>query len=382
MADALADSMQDRRQQARTLTEFPSNFLLDAAECKLLVQLYAFGYLGSPSAALQKLRQFVKLATAPVLYGDGFAARNGSAVLLNLTAEIGRCSSYMPAESAPELTRLAQTVNATIKARRSADDSRASALTMVYKYFNSLLRRYGVPTAESDAAKVEADGPSLTCLKDIISMSDLAASHFWRLKFEETMRLEAERRREEERKREEAQRRTEENLRAEYARWWREQERLRQESSWSAQSESESAARATAAGGAAGLKSGHAKLMVGTHVTIDGLAAIEYNGRVGRVHSFVNDRYSVQLFDGTKISVKRENLCAVSGPQASARVLGLEAVPASLKELKKAYRAASLKWHPDKNLDNPKEAESRFIEVQRAYDDLALRCADDTQPSL
>lgn len=40
---------------------------------------------------------------------------------------------------------------------------------------------------------------------------------------------------------------------------------------------------------------------------------------------------------------------------------------ASDDEIKKAYRAASRKYHPDANIDNPKEAEDRFKEVQQAY---------------
>ena len=36
-------------------------------------------------------------------------------------------------------------------------------------------------------------------------------------------------------------------------------------------------------------------------------------------------------------------------------------------EIKKAYRRAALKWHPDKNPDNHSEAEERFKEVTAAY---------------
>mmetsp|Transcript_116876 Transcript_116876/g.206861 ORF Transcript_116876/g.206861 Transcript_116876/m.206861 type:complete len:165 (+) Transcript_116876:17-511(+) len=35
--------------------------------------------------------------------------------------------------------------------------------------------------------------------------------------------------------------------------------------------------------------------------------------------------------------------------------------------IKRAYRAAALRWHPDKNLDNTKEAEEKFKEVSEAY---------------
>ncbi|KAK9845932.1 hypothetical protein WJX81_006341 [Elliptochloris bilobata] len=39
--------------------------------------------------------------------------------------------------------------------------------------------------------------------------------------------------------------------------------------------------------------------------------------------------------------------------------------------IKKAYRRSALLWHPDKNPDRKEEAESRFIEVQAAYDVLS-----------
>ena len=39
-------------------------------------------------------------------------------------------------------------------------------------------------------------------------------------------------------------------------------------------------------------------------------------------------------------------------------------------DLKRAYRKAAMKWHPDKNIKNVKQAENQFKEIQQAYETL------------
>ncbi|EGZ25294.1 hypothetical protein PHYSODRAFT_406426, partial [Phytophthora sojae] len=50
------------------------------------------------------------------------------------------------------------------------------------------------------------------------------------------------------------------------------------------------------------------------------------------------------------------------------KVLGVRR-SASEAEIKRAYRALALKWHPDKNPGNP-QAEQEFMRIGAAYDRL------------
>lgn len=58
---------------------------------------------------------------------------------------------------------------------------------------------------------------------------------------------------------------------------------------------------------------------------------------------------------------------AASNPAVYYKLLGLESGTKDEDVLKKAYRKAALKWHPDKNPDNKKEAEAMFKKISEAY---------------
>ena len=44
---------------------------------------------------------------------------------------------------------------------------------------------------------------------------------------------------------------------------------------------------------------------------------------------------------------------------------------ASSSEIKKAYRKLAMKWHPDRNKNNKKQAEEKFKEIGKAYEILS-----------
>jgi DnaJ-class molecular chaperone len=53
------------------------------------------------------------------------------------------------------------------------------------------------------------------------------------------------------------------------------------------------------------------------------------------------------------------------------KILGLDSL-ATMEEIKAAYRALAMKYHPDRNPNNP-EAEEKFKQIQKAYDVLEER---------
>ena len=61
-----------------------------------------------------------------------------------------------------------------------------------------------------------------------------------------------------------------------------------------------------------------------------------------------------------------KNLDGTSKKEKAAEILGIR-INSSENEIKKAYREAALKWHPDKNVNNKKESEEKFNEVTKAY---------------
>ena len=58
------------------------------------------------------------------------------------------------------------------------------------------------------------------------------------------------------------------------------------------------------------------------------------------------------------------------GIESHYATLGVEC-DASTADIRKAYRALALKWHPDKNPEARAEAERRFVQISAAYEVLA-----------
>ena len=54
------------------------------------------------------------------------------------------------------------------------------------------------------------------------------------------------------------------------------------------------------------------------------------------------------------------------------RLLGLDRF-ATVEEIKTAYRALAMKYHPDRNIGNEQEAELKFKEIHAAYEVLMER---------
>jgi preprotein translocase subunit Sec63 len=71
------------------------------------------------------------------------------------------------------------------------------------------------------------------------------------------------------------------------------------------------------------------------------------------------------LFNYTKNKIKRMN-----NNRNYYEILEI-AKNASDSDIKKAYKTLALRWHPDKNLNNLKEAEKRFKEISEAYEVLS-----------
>lgn len=64
------------------------------------------------------------------------------------------------------------------------------------------------------------------------------------------------------------------------------------------------------------------------------------------------------------------------------RILQLNETGFTLKELKKQYRMNALKYHPDKNLEDPDTASMKFQEIKAAYDYLVPYCISDSDLDL
>jgi len=69
---------------------------------------------------------------------------------------------------------------------------------------------------------------------------------------------------------------------------------------------------------------------------------------------------------------RRERKGATSMGLDYYKILGVDK-GATDDDLKKAYRKLAMKWHPDKNPNNKKEAENKFKQISEAYEVSILR---------
>jgi hypothetical protein len=62
-----------------------------------------------------------------------------------------------------------------------------------------------------------------------------------------------------------------------------------------------------------------------------------------------------------------------SSRKAAFETLGLPGYHATQEEIKQAFHALALKYHPDKNLDDPVAAQHRMAQINQAYRLLSRR---------
>jgi len=92
--------------------------------------------------------------------------------------------------------------------------------------------------------------------------------------------------------------------------------------------------------------------------------AVQTHHRAMEIAPEDNKRFCQQKLEEAKVALKQ------SKEKNYYKILG---VPrnAKLKEIKKSYRELALKWHPDKNSDNPEKAEKMFQDISEAYEVLS-----------
>lgn len=72
----------------------------------------------------------------------------------------------------------------------------------------------------------------------------------------------------------------------------------------------------------------------------------------------------------TTANLKRKRAAEEETPTMGVDYYKILQVDRSAKDddLKKAYRKLAMKWHPDKNPNNKKEAEAKFKQISEAYE--------------